>query len=516
MMKKHLPILGCLMAVLALYICPQQLKPNSNAECAVAGQQILSNTSPETTQADEPKKVLMHYMGWFGPDSIGRHWNDKQPHTPLINYYNSKSWATQMYHILLSWSCGIDGLVINVKDDYDDQSLRLLVPTIKRIREIDSTNFRYQFSISYDDQGMENKNTAIKKFKFLRDTILHNTQNFLDYNGIPAIFIWNYNNALYLSPADYEEAINEVFPFNRPTVLWNEIDYSAKNIANSFYPWVQGFSADGSVWGGNYLYRFDTTLVYHSTSFPNLNFTTMGVWAGFDDRKCTWGQHRWIDRQKGAIYDSTWNYVKVYNSLSSNPLIPLKWVYIETWNDWNEGSEIEPSKEFGSQYLLATINNINTFKDTTITTDTSKFEAVRKIYEAADLIERKIRDSTTYYPYLQNAIKYFILNQCDSAICKAKCIIVDKLKDCCRTDIIEYKNGGFEIYPNPAKDKLFIRQKKTELYTLQITDIQGKAMFTAEGDKLLEVIDISLIPKGMYLISIKQNNRLFDKKIIIP
>jgi hypothetical protein len=400
---------------------------------------------------EQPKKVLIHYLGWFG-DSLAtndnklRHWNCGGAHNPLIGQYDSRSWSLLMYHILLSWSCGIDGMVINMKDEYDDQCLKKLIPTIKRIRNIDSLRFQYDFAISYDDQGFDKKSpldTAITKFTYLRDDILPNTNNYLHYYDKPAVFVFNYSYA-FLSANDYQNTINNLFPLKKPMLLWNSlngIEDSTKYV-DAYYPWVQpgepNFGWNGTNWGKPYLNYFYEHINYLNTTSSKLNFTCGGVWPGFDERKnnCWSNKTRLMERRNGVVYDSTWSFVHNYQQ----PL-PLKWVVIETWNDWNEGTEIEPSKESGYQYIKSTIDHINTFKNLSISKDTCKFEAARKIYLAADMIEHQQRDSTIDYPLLLRAIKSLLLNNCNQAISAADSIIL-KRRQAITLDSIPIKTYG--------------------------------------------------------------------------
>ena len=52
-----------------------------------------------------------------------------------------------------------------------------------------------------------------------------------------------------------------------------------------------------------------------------------------------------VPRRDGATYDETWE-----TALALRPA----WVVIASWNEWHEGSEIEPSKEHGDRYLQST------------------------------------------------------------------------------------------------------------------------------------------------------------------
>jgi hypothetical protein len=68
------------------------------------------------------------------------------------------------------------------------------------------------------------------------------------------------------------------------------------------------------------------------------------VAPGFDDRRIrTPGTV--VPRADGATYEATWA-----AALAVDP----PWVVIASWNEWHEGSEIEPSRELGTRYLDAT------------------------------------------------------------------------------------------------------------------------------------------------------------------
>jgi glycoprotein endo-alpha-1,2-mannosidase len=68
------------------------------------------------------------------------------------------------------------------------------------------------------------------------------------------------------------------------------------------------------------------------------------VAPGFDDRPIR-SPGTWLPRADGALYDATWQ-----AALAVDP----PWVLVASWNEWHEGSEIEPSREYGRRYLEAT------------------------------------------------------------------------------------------------------------------------------------------------------------------
>jgi hypothetical protein len=82
-----------------------------------------------------------------------------------------------------------------------------------------------------------------------------------------------------------------------------------------------------------------------------------GVSPGFDDIGCWgWGTGpRKVDRDDGRTYAYRWE-----KTLATN----LQLVFIPTWNDWAEGTTIEPSVEYGDQYLRMTREYAARFKST--------------------------------------------------------------------------------------------------------------------------------------------------------
>jgi glycoprotein endo-alpha-1,2-mannosidase len=68
------------------------------------------------------------------------------------------------------------------------------------------------------------------------------------------------------------------------------------------------------------------------------------VAPGFDDRQVR-VPGTFVDRAGGATYDQGWQ-----AAVSVQP----PWILVSTWNEWHEGSEIEPSLEHGRRYLDVT------------------------------------------------------------------------------------------------------------------------------------------------------------------
>lgn len=81
----------------------------------------------------------------------------------------------------------------------------------------------------------------------------------------------------------------------------------------------------------------------------------------------------------------------------------------------------------------------------------------------------------------------------------------------------ELAHGQFEIYPNPATDKLYVKglpQQKT----INVYDIAGRLINTWNTKEIISEIEIGKLKKGIYLLIITDsdnNSTHFAKKIII-
>jgi hypothetical protein len=77
------------------------------------------------------------------------------------------------------------------------------------------------------------------------------------------------------------------------------------------------------------------------------------VSPGYDDRRLRGGAHPVIRRHHGRRYAQTWR-----AALAGQP----DWVLISSWNEWFEGTAIEPSKKYGGRALKQTRHQSRAWK----------------------------------------------------------------------------------------------------------------------------------------------------------
>ncbi|MDD3741667.1 MAG: T9SS type A sorting domain-containing protein, partial [Bacteroidales bacterium] len=87
------------------------------------------------------------------------------------------------------------------------------------------------------------------------------------------------------------------------------------------------------------------------------------------------------------------------------------------------------------------------------------------------------------------------------------------------TSINETENNNIEIYPNPATDYIYINLSNelfnTALCSYQLLDIMGRKVNIGIISKENHLLDISIIPKGIYFLHIQANDELFSIQKIV-
>lgn len=79
-------------------------------------------------------------------------------------------------------------------------------------------------------------------------------------------------------------------------------------------------------------------------------------------------------------------------------------------------------------------------------------------------------------------------------------------------DVSQNNQNKFNIFPNPTSSNLFISQNEVNIQKIEIVTMTGITAKTISTPK--QEIDLTSLPKGMYLIKIYSNNGLTIKKIL--
>ncbi len=199
---------------------------------------------------------------------------------------------------------------------------------------------KFHVAMMYDETDDEDGATdeAIEDFKLFNNTYLSanaaGREAYLTYNGRPVIFIFPKTGH-----TDWSRVRAEVSKWPSPPWLIDEYPPGKFAAAlDGYYAWVSpgkaGWAPDGSNWGEQYLDEFYRTM---ESKYPD-KIAVGGVWAGFDDSKASWSLNRHMSPRGGQTLADTCKLFQQY----SPPENPLPFLFVETWNDYEEGTAMEP------------------------------------------------------------------------------------------------------------------------------------------------------------------------------
>lgn len=325
------------------------------------------------------KNVFAHYFLWFSrKDTSGRweHWNWDGPGTchnpdniidgfedvaavdiPLAGAYDSSDARVQRYHLDLAEAAGIDAFCVDWygtsgtreknRDHIVDKNFNVMLKI--------AGNHKTKICICYEEKILFDEKSEERVIKTARSHMRHIAENYFTSPGYwysegrPVLIVWGNNK---LSTAVWKEILKEMEGYN-PWVIYSHHDHNPDYVkfSHGFYPWVLLGDLD---FQRSYLDEYYTLIKSYMEEGKTTAFGG-GVWPGFNDTGVFgWGEGtRIIPDGDDRLYDITWEYV-----LKNNP----GWVSITTWNDWNEGSNIEPGVKRGPKYLKMTADYIARYK----------------------------------------------------------------------------------------------------------------------------------------------------------
>src|SRR5579863_10556393 len=269
-----------------------------------------------------PETIAL-YEAWFG-----------HPRHMSVGY-SSHDPAVVSRQIEQAKSMGISAFVVDWYGDREpfiDQSYALM-------QSIAEKN-KFKVAMMYDETDEEEGATdeAIADFTMFHDTYLSakspGHEAYLTYQGRPVIFV--FPTAKHTDWSKVRAVVDQWDP--NPWLIYENLPGENSEAFDGFYAWVQpgdkGWAADGGNWGEQYLNNFYETLRSKNSD----KIIVGGAWAQFNDSKAAWGLNRHISSRCGQTYSDTLNFWRK----EFPPDQPIPFLMIETWNDYEEGTAIEP------------------------------------------------------------------------------------------------------------------------------------------------------------------------------
>lgn len=260
-------------------------------------------------------KVYAHLMPWFGDP---RHMNVG---------YNSQDPAQIHRQITDMISRGIDGVIIDWYGSRDTFSNKTTLAVMAEVEQHPG----FTFAIMVDKgaiklsscRGCTPQQALIEQVQYVEQTFVPSPA-YMRINGRPVIT--NFDIDLHYT-IDWN-AVNAATS-THPTFIFQHSGGFKHAVSGGSYSWVIVNVTD---FGMSYLTRF-----YKAGLAAPQQETIGAAYKGFNDTLASWGQNRIVTQRCGHTWLQTFNEINsLYNS--TNQLDALQLV---TWNDYEEGTEIE-------------------------------------------------------------------------------------------------------------------------------------------------------------------------------
>jgi hypothetical protein len=307
--------------------------------------------APKQVSKTVTKKIFAHMMPWFETNvtnggTWGIHWkmNTRNPdiidangqreiaswYYPMIGPYASGDTVVIEYQLLLMKLSGIDGVFIDWPGTLNLNDYPLLVHNTKQIVSVLS-RIGLQYAIVYEDQNLVNATDKIAQAK--------DDMNYLQTN----FFIQpNYENIsekpllLVFGPQQIQNGTD-----------WSTI-FSVLPTQPAFFPLLYQSGAAGATATGEFSWVSQDNLVTQN-NFYDRTFSGQRIgcaYPGFNSYYAAggWGGPTWI-----IDHDSLNTFSTTLDLALSKTFI--NYIQLVTWNDYGEGTIIEPTVQYGYQYL---------------------------------------------------------------------------------------------------------------------------------------------------------------------
>jgi hypothetical protein len=366
--------------------------------CGLLAISSASAQSPPV-QKTNPMKVYMHYMPWFqtpytlGGQNWGFHWkfNTRNPNVvdstgrrqiasnyyPKIGPYDSSDPDVIEYHMLLMKYAGVDGVLM---DWYGVQGTNgdigsLLSASNAIVNKTD--DFGLNFGVVMEDRFSANVGQAQANVAYLRDNYF-NKPNYIQQSGNPLLMV--FGPITFKQPSDWTQILSSAGGDVEFLPLWYQSQDAGAN-ADGEYSWIY---EDENL--DDHLSRQNTFLQVRA---PTLKTAAGVAYPGFNDYYQEGGLGNItpfeIPENNGQTLAQTLSLAK---ARSAN----IDFLQLATFNDFGEGTMLEPTVEKGFSYLV----------------QLQQFTGVSYTQAELELVYRLYRDRKAF---AGNAASQAILNQ---------------------------------------------------------------------------------------------------------
>lgn len=291
-------------------------------------------SAPPAAAAPEPARpMLAFYYSWWDMNTWGSGMVADQP----VQRYNSYERGTIERHVAQGKQAGLDGFILAWlgPGNPTDANLNTLLSVVQ------GSDFLVSMYFETNSPFLTSRDAVATALRQAMN--FASRPNWVRHGGKPVIFFWRPSavaRGAGQSAIDTWRALRQEVDPNHSTVWIGEgDDFSYLSVFDGIHPFSIAWSGDPA--GTLSVYGQRTRDMAAQLGQPKLWIPV--IMPGYDDQRTGRGDAFARSREDGAYYGRTFE-----AALESRP----DWaIIVNSFNEWCEGSMIEPSVSYGNKYL---------------------------------------------------------------------------------------------------------------------------------------------------------------------
>jgi hypothetical protein len=269
---------------------------------------------------DVKRPVMAYYYGWYTQNN----WHSMRDYP--VEQYDSRDDAVMRRQIEQARSVGIDAFICTW--EYNCERLLQLAEEMG--------GFSIAFSVDpLAEHKLDTWDKLVNGMNHMKE--LSNSPAYLRWDGKPVFVFWD--SWILPGPSrvsDFQNLRNQIDPNRHQFWLGGGTDFSYLDVFDAIHYFDISWESSQGAGMASYSSRLNS---YNSSRGTSKPFVAT-VMPGYDDLLFRGGHQR--SRDNGNYYRATWDDAFRYNTQA---------VVITSWNEWFEGSQIEPSQTYGDLFL---------------------------------------------------------------------------------------------------------------------------------------------------------------------
>jgi Glycosyl hydrolase family 99/Bacterial SH3 domain len=276
--------------------------------------------SPSPVRAGVTPRVLAFYYAWYDQNT----WTPNLVSDLPARTYNSSDPAAIARQIQEAQGAGIDAFVVSWigTDNPTDSNFRTMLGLAR------SANYAATIDLEVEHFGTTGQ--VVSALRYVRDNLMTQPA-FLRDDGRPVLFFWREQD---FSVGDWANIREQVDPDHQQIWIAEGVDISYQQVFDGHHLYSIAWSSDVNQtladWAGR-VRGAGADRIWVATVMP-----------GYDDTRTDRPGRFARERDNGNFYRATWQ-----AAINSHPDL----VVVDSFNEWVEGTMIEPSVSYGNLYL---------------------------------------------------------------------------------------------------------------------------------------------------------------------